>query len=195
MPSKSIFHIIDILRRRIRIFLGNIFYVLAVWKGVDFAGRPIIIGRPKFRRYAGTKIVIGKRAEFLSGSRDNLIGINRPCMLSTFNAGTKINIGDDCGFSGTVIGAHVGITIGDRVKCGANTLITDSNWHPEDPRSGKPAPVVIGNDVWLGVNAVILKGVTIGDHAVIGANAVVTRDIPAHTVAAGNPCKVIRSLS
>jgi len=52
--------------------------------------------------------------------------------------------------------------------------------------------IVIGNDVWIGVNAVILSGVTIGDGAVIGAASVVTRDIPPYTIAAGNPAKPIR---
>lgn len=48
----------------------------------------------------------------------------------------------------------------------------------------------IGNNVWLGAGAVILPGVTIGDNAVIGAGSVVTKDIPANTVAVGNPCRV-----
>ncbi len=55
-------------------------------------------------------------------------------------------------------------------------------------------PVEIGSDVWVGGGAIILPGVRIGDRAVIGAGSVVTRDIPADTFAAGNPCRVIRSL-
>jgi acetyltransferase-like isoleucine patch superfamily enzyme len=91
-----------------------------------------------------------------------------------------------------VIGAFAGITIGKDVKCGANTLITDGNWHPEDPRSGEPRPVVIGDNVWLGVGVIVLKGAKIGDNTVIGANSVVMGEIPANVVAAGNPCRVIR---
>ena len=55
-------------------------------------------------------------------------------------------------------------------------------------------PVHIGNDVWIGGNTVINPGVTIGDDVVIGSGSVVTKDIPSHTVAAGNPCRVIRTL-
>lgn len=55
----------------------------------------------------------------------------------------------------------------------------------------KPAPV-IGNDVWIGINAVIMRGVTIGDGAVIGANAVVSRDVPPYAVVGGNPARHIR---
>ena len=55
--------------------------------------------------------------------------------------------------------------------------------------------MIIGNNVWLGGNAVICPGVHIGDNAVIGAGSVVTRDIPAWSVAAGNPCRVIRKIT
>lgn len=75
-----------------------------------------------------------------------------------------------------------------------NTLITDSDWHLDDPRSGKPKAVTIGDNVWLGEGAKILKGVTIGENSVIGAGAVVTKSIPANVIAAGNPCKVIKQI-
>ena len=55
-------------------------------------------------------------------------------------------------------------------------------------------PIVIGEKVWLGANVTVCPGVTIGDGCVVGAGSVVTRDIPAHTVAAGNPCRVIRNI-
>ena len=53
-------------------------------------------------------------------------------------------------------------------------------------------PVIIGNDVWIGDKATILPGVTIGDGAVIAANAVVTKDVPAYSVVAGNPAKIVK---
>ena len=194
MNYRGYFHSTYVLNRRLRSFIGNYYYLVAKLKGVSFEGKPRIIGRPYFRRYPESIIHIGGNTEFLSGHRDNLIGINRPCILSTLGKDSSINIGDGCGFSGTVIGAHVSITLGNKVKCGANTLITDGDWHPEDPRSGKPSPVKIEDNVWLGVNSVILKGVTIGRDTVIGANSVVAKSIPAGVIAAGNPCKVIREL-
>ncbi|MCU0473444.1 MAG: acyltransferase [Bacteroidales bacterium] len=116
-------------------------------------------------------------------------------MISTLAEEAIIEIGDNCGFSGTVIGAFKYIKIGKNVRSGANVLITDSDWHPEDSRSGSPRPVIIGENVWLGGNSVVLKGVNIGENAVIGANSVVTKNIPANVIAAGNPCKVIRIIS
>ena len=56
------------------------------------------------------------------------------------------------------------------------------------------SPVKIGNNVWIGGNVVILPGVTIGDNCTIGAGSVVTKDIPASSIAYGNPCKVARTL-
>jgi acetyltransferase-like isoleucine patch superfamily enzyme len=152
-------------------------------------------GRTRFRRFPGSQITIGKNCQLLSSPSANLIGINRPCIVSTMTRQAVVRVGDDCGFSGTVIGAFDSVVLGTHVVCGANTLITDSHWHPEDPRSGAPAPVKIGNNVWLGVNSIVLKGVTIGDNSVIGAGSIVTSEIPPNAVAAGNPCRVIKLLN
>jgi len=59
------------------------------------------------------------------------------------------------------------------------------------PRPQKPAPI-IGNDVWIGVNCVVLRGVTIGDGAVVAANSVVTRDVPPYAIVGGNPARHVR---
>jgi acetyltransferase-like isoleucine patch superfamily enzyme len=164
-------------------------------QGIEFGANTMFYGKPHFRILANTQIKIGNNCRFRSSHTSNLIGINRPCILSTHGGNNnKIIIGNNCGFSGTVIGAFTQITIGNNVKCGANTLITDSDWHQEDLRSGPAKPIIIGNNVWLGVNAVVLKGVTIGENTVIGANSLVVKDIPANVIAAGNPCKVIKNL-
>ena len=55
-------------------------------------------------------------------------------------------------------------------------------------------PITVGNDVWIGGNVCVLPGVTIGDDCVIGAGSVVVKDIPPHSVAVGNPCKVIKKI-
>ncbi len=151
-------------------------------------------GKCYFRRFPESSIKIGQNCLFLSRVNSNLIGINRPCSISTLTKEAKIEIGNNCGFSGTVIGAFKSIIFGQDVRCGANTLITDSDWHLEDPRTGEPKAIVIGNNVWLGVNVVVLKGVTIGNNTIIGANSLVINDIPENVIAAGNPCKVIRQI-
>lgn len=92
-----------------------------------------------------------------------------------------------------------------------NCVITDNNNHPVNPidrrimtltPSGSferswinsdNAPIIIGRNVWVGENARICKGVTIGDGAVIAANAVVTKDVPANSIAAGNPARIVKT--
>jgi acetyltransferase-like isoleucine patch superfamily enzyme len=97
-----------------------------------------------------------------------------------------------------VLAAAESIVLGDRVVCGANVTITDTDWHgvrPEDRRdAAKSAPVEIGSDVWMGLNALVLKGVRIGRGSVIAAGSVVTRDVPEGVIAAGNPAIVVKDL-
>ena len=90
------------------------------------------------------------------------------------------------------------VTIGSRTLFGPNVQIYTA-MHPMDHKERATGlefakPITIGEDVWIGGNVVICPGVTIGDRSVIGAGSVVTKDIPADVAAAGNPCKVIRSL-
>ena len=90
------------------------------------------------------------------------------------------------------------IYVGDKVMFAPNVTVATAG-HPINPELRYQAmqyniPVHIGNNVWIGANAVVLPGVTIGDNSVIGAGSVVTKDIPANVVAVGNPCRVIREI-
>jgi len=188
---RAIYHRLPILHN----FFGKRNYIYAYAWGVKIGKNAAFFGRTHFYRAKKSQIIIGDNCTFRSPATSNWIGINRPCMLSTQGKDSKLIIGDNCGFSGTVIGAFKMIKLGNNVRCGANSLITDSDWHLDDPRSGLPAEVIIEDNVWLGVNSVILKGVTIGANTVIGANSVVTKSIPANVIAAGNPCKVIKAIN
>ncbi len=75
--------------------------------------------------------------------------------------------------------------------------ITDSDWHglyDRINRADQATPVCLGHNVWVGDHATVLKGVTIGDNSVVAAGAVVTQDVPANTVVAGNPARVVKTL-
>jgi acetyltransferase-like isoleucine patch superfamily enzyme len=156
-------------------------------------------GNAYFDRFPGSSISIGSFCAFRSDADSNLIGVKGKCIIATHGKAASISIGKNCGFSGTVIGALQKIVIGDDVLCGANTLITDFDWHgiaPDKRRTsaGGAKAVTIGNNVFIGYGSIILKGVSIGENSVIGANSVVTKSIPANVIAGGNPCKVLKNL-
>ena len=176
-------------------YFWNFLNLIICWlKGVEIPHASTFYGKSYFVKCQGSKIIIGSNCTFNSDYTYNLVGINRKCIFSCLLPKATIEIGNNCGFSGTVIGCHKSIKFGNNIKCGANTLITDGDWHLEDLRSGVPTNVLIKDNVWLGVNVTILKGVTIGENSLIGAGSIVTKSIPPNVIAAGNPCKVIKHI-
>jgi acetyltransferase-like isoleucine patch superfamily enzyme len=99
---------------------------------------------------------------------------------------------------GTIVAAAGSIVIGDDLLCGVNVTITDTDRHgirPDERRkAGQSASVAIGNNVWLGLNVVVLKGVTIGENSIISAGSVVNKSIPPNVIAGGVPAAPIRPL-
>lgn len=114
--------------------------------------------------------------------------------------GTNIEVGENffANFNLTIL--DVGkVTIGANCQIAPNVSIYTAGHpvHPDVRNTGYEygIPVTIGENVWIGGNAVILPGVNIGDNVVIGAGSVVTKDIPSNMIAAGNPCRVIREIT
>lgn len=191
----SIANFCDIVYWKIVVLTSNIrMQIVLFFRGIEYGKHIVFFGAAKFKRSNSAIIKIGNDCTFRSKTNSNLIGINRRCILTALEPKAKLVIGNNCGFSGTVIGCFNKIIIGNNVKCGANSLITDSDWHLGDLRSGEPKEIIIKDNVWLGVNATVMKGVTIGRNSVIGANSVVTKDVPDNVIAAGNPCKIIKQL-
>lgn len=111
--------------------------------------------------------------------------------------GGELLVGDGVFLNyGASLSAHERIQIGDGSQIGSHCIMMDNDYHRPGALDELPesAPIVLGKDVWLGVRVTVLKGVTIGDGAVIAAGSVVTKDVPAHCVAAGVPAQVIRRL-
>ena len=107
--------------------------------------------------------------------------------------GDYTRIGIHCTVIGPVcIGHHVNLAQGITVTA-LNHNFADTN-RRIDEQGISTRPVVIGDDVWIGANAVILPGVTIGRHVVVAAGAVVTKDVPKNTIVAGVPAKVIKKI-
>lgn len=112
--------------------------------------------------------------------------------------GNHVFLGNGCTLS-----AANRIVIGDHCLVSAGVRIHDNDGHPLDAEKRKAgekilpedaAPVIIEENAWIGAQAIILKGVTIGKNAVVGSGAVVTQDVPANTVVAGNPARIVKSV-
>ena len=109
--------------------------------------------------------------------------------------GARLTIKGGGGYAsrGVQIECTDSIAIGSGAAIGPDVIIRDSDGHPlTDPLHRRSAPVVIGDRVWIGARAMILKGVTMGDGAIVAAGAVVTQDVPVRCVVAGVPARVVR---
>lgn len=167
-------------------------------RGIQLGAGWRCYGRPLIQRHRQSRIRIGRRLNLRSTAASNPLGANHPVIISTRRAGARLTIGDDFGMTGGSIVCDERVSIGDRVWVGANAVITDTDFHPLDaetrrkrPLDAKTAPVEIADEVFIGMNALILKGVCIGERAVIGAGSVVRRDVPVGAIVAGNPARVI----
>jgi len=170
--------------------------------GVEFGSGLSVAGWPIVRLAAGSQVVFGRNLMLVSTSYLSEPGVNHPCIIRTLRPEARIIVGDDVGMSGSSICAAEEVRIGSCCLLGANVLVTDSDFHPIEPEGRRyrrdnvrVSPVHIGDNVFLGAGAMILKGVTIGENAVIGAGSVVTSDVPPNTVAAGAPARPIGSVT
>jgi acetyltransferase-like isoleucine patch superfamily enzyme len=144
-------------------------------------------------------IVLGRNVEF--GWSTSASFYNGYSHLEVATPDSLIELGDDAQINNSAFikSEGPGIRIGARALIGSFVEIVDSDFHDlhrDRRRGGQPgmAPVVLGENVFIGDGAKLLKGVTVGAHSVIGAGSIVTGSIPEGVVAAGNPARVIREL-
>lgn len=172
--------------------------------GVELGSDVVFYGWPVVSKAVDSKIRVGRRVVICSDSNFTALGVRQPCVIRTLFPGALISIGDDTGLSGVTICAATSVVIGDGCLIGAGVCIVDTDFHPltmenrrycSDFDSIKVGAVKIGDNVFIGMNAIVLKGVTIGDHAVIGAGSVVSRNVPVGAVYAGNPARAIGRVS
>lgn len=179
-------------------------------KGVRYGNRMKIFESIYLQKHKDSIIEIGDDFVFSSGKSYNPLCRNIKGSIYA-PKGSKIIIGDGVGISSACIWAKKSITIGDNVKIGGDCILLDTDAHSLDYRirvskdvnedgvsldslNAKYAPIIIENDVLIGTRCIILKGVTIGARSIIGSGSVVTKSIPPDSIAAGNPCKVIKYL-
>lgn len=168
-------------------------------RGVSIGKGLTLKGIPQFEIFGNGKIIIGKNATLYSTRRKYFSHIASPVRF--FSENGLISVGDNTRINGATIHARKMISIGQNCLIAANTSIIDSNGHelcldnPEERIHSydQPQAITIEDSVWIGLNSIILKGVTIGKGAVIGAGSIVTKDIPPYCLAAGNPVKIIKT--
>ena len=137
---------------------------------------------------------------FVNNSRKSTLGNTRPCKLLVYD-NARLEFKGRVGMSNTVIVATESISIGCNVMIGGGVTIVDCDFHSRnyndwftvnDEKNMPSSPVTIGDNVFIGMNSIILKGVTIGNGVIIGAGSVVSSDIPDNEVWAGNPARFLK---
>lgn len=178
------------------------------------------IAEKQFCKYAitGKNLSWSEKARCInSGERENVrVGDHGfiGCQIYALFGG-KVSIGDHCYIGmGTSIQAKERVEIGDNVIISNNVLIVDNNNHSTDPAArlemsacqdymtdelwswkyAESKSIKICDNVWIGRDAAIMKGVTVGAGSIVALGAIVTKDVPAYTIAAGNPAKVVKEL-
>ncbi|HVU09966.1 MAG TPA: acyltransferase [Phototrophicaceae bacterium] len=186
------------VRRFAQLPLIRLYFAL---HGVAWGTGWMIYGCPLIQRHAGSEIRIGSGFNMRNWFGANPLGVTHRSILATWSKDARIELGDDVGMTGATLVAQTRISMSNRVFIGANSTICDTDFHPlrvdlrqHDPTAGASRPIIIEDDVFIGMNSLILKGSHIGHGSVIGAGSVVSGDIPAGVIAAGNPARVIRGV-
>ncbi len=163
---------------------------------LTYRGWSVIYAFPK------SLIKIGDKTSLYSSFSSNMLGLYQRCIIVA-RYGGKIEIGENCGISGSTIYAWNSIKIGDYTRVGANCKIIDNDFHPVElehrhkalnEEYARRAPIEIGDDCFIGMNSVILKGTKLGNNVIVGAGSVVHGSFPDNCIIAGNPAKIIKML-
>ncbi len=159
-------------------------------KGWRFYGVPVI------QKHRQSTMTFGPGLNIRSSITSNPLSPSHPVIFCTWLKGAVLQVGENFAMTGGTICATRQVIIGNNVAVGANSIITDTDFHPLDPQKrrikgqqGSCEPVVIEDDVFIGMNCLILKGVRIGAGSCVGAGSVVTQDVLPGTIASRQPGK------
>lgn len=170
--------------------------------GCNYGNNLRACGKIYFRLKKPHAITLGSNISLTARFLTNTVGVSHPMIIECWGNG-RVSIGDHSGLTSAIISSRSEITIGRYVNVGANVRIFDHNFHSlnhlhrrnstDDFDNVATAPVVIEDDVFIGTNAIILKGVHIGARSIIAAGSVVhLKSIPADSLVAGNPATIIK---
>jgi acetyltransferase-like isoleucine patch superfamily enzyme len=184
-------------------------------RSVYFFGKRLLICEPLFKAYCrryGRRVRTGVYIHWVQGKGDIILGddveVDGKCVFSfaaRFTARPTLIIGDDTGISHNcrfVVGKR--ITIGRHCRIASDVCMFDSSGHPSEPgarQAGLPPspeevrPIVIEDNVWIGMRSIIFPGITIGQGSIVVAGSIVMGDVPPYTIVAGNPARKVGTLT
>ena len=182
-------------------FNSRAYRLILTLQRVKYGKNLVVRGCPFIYAFSGSSISLGDNVVMNSNFWSNLIGNYQKCILVA--RGGCIEIGNNVGMSSCTLYSWKKIVIGDGTIIGANTKIVDSDFHSvfsnerseNDLSSVKTAEVIIGNNCFVGMNSIILKGCVLGDDCVVGAGSVVRAgQYPNGSIIYGNPARIIRRI-
>ena len=198
-----------VCRRNTHILIANRFkkYILkTLYPNIDFQGAVRILGKlPYLKMFKNSQCIIGPNVVLNSDFRKSNTALTNRCKLVMGYEGT-IQIGENTQLNGVSITAYKRVVIGKNCQIASATFITDTDFHPVDPAERKKQvcglkydmemvakkEVTIGDNVWIGWGAILLKGVQIGDNSIVAAGSVVLGQFPGNVIIAGNPAKIVK---
>ena len=193
----------------INLYIKN-FLLKVLNRNVEVLGAVKVLGAlPYFKLPRDGKVQLGTGVVLNSDFKNSNTALTNRCKFVTGYTG-KISVGDNTMFNGVCVVSYRSVSIGKNCQIASSTLISDTDFHPVDSTerekqvagqqysfdSVNKAEIVIGDNVWIGWNCTILKGVVIGSNSIVAAGSVVlSGNYPAHTLIAGNPAKVVKIIS
>jgi acetyltransferase-like isoleucine patch superfamily enzyme len=176
----------------------NLAYLKNKYKNLS-VGRNCRIDWNSYIDIRNNKCIIGDNVILQSLQKNYHVGIPFPASILIDVKGAKVEIGDGSSLHGVYVHAQKSIKIGKDCAIAAGVNIVDSNGHVLYSKIRKnvrdtPEEIIIGNNVWIGMNAIILKGTVLGDNCVVGAGSVVKGVYETNSLIVGNPAKFIKKI-
>lgn len=178
------------------------------YRNIHFGKNIRILGKlPYFKLFSGSKLKISDNVVLNSDFENSNTALSTRCKFVLGYTG-RIEIGENTMLNGCSITAYKNVVIGKNCQIASFTLISDTDFHPVDPYEREKQvtrkkynldtvnkkDVIIGDNVWIGWNAIILKGSIIGNNSIVAAGSIVLGEFPENVVIAGNPAKIVKKI-
>ncbi|WP_432459146.1 acyltransferase [Agarivorans sp. QJM3NY_25] len=163
-----------------------------------------LVGFPVISRVKGSAIIIEDNVTVVSKTKGNIAGVNNRSIIATIAHGATITLKNGSGISGAKMVSAISIELGKHSGLGVNSVVYDTDFHPicgnarrrqKSIQDAKSKKVLIGDDVLIGANSIILKGTVISNNVVVGAGSVAAgQTLVPNSVYAGNPCIKVKDI-